>query len=116
MVTRIRKFLIWLVPLFTYVIIAITFYFIIQTGIRLWLLGVFLLTSLVALMAESALANLTKDKSFKGTLHKTCCKVLQDQNGPHLLILSVKYAALTTAGLVLTAIVTDLSNQTPTPS
>ena len=110
MTTRIRTFFIYLVPFLTYPLIALTFYFIIETGIHSQLLALFLLTSLIALIAESALANLTKDESFKGTLRKTYCKIVQDQNGPHLLILSVKYAALTTAGLTLAAIVTDLSN------
>ena len=106
MKTLIRTLLIYLGP----ILIALAIHFIIETGIHPRLLALFLLASLIALIAESALANLTKGEGFTGTLRKTCRKVVQDQNGPQLLILSVKYAALTTAGLILTAIVAGLSN------
>ena len=72
-------------------------------------LSLFLLGSLIGILAESGTRNLTKGGNIRATLKMTYLKTVRDDNGAELLLITIKWAAFSTAGIALATMVANLA-------
>ena len=72
----------------------------------------FLAGSLIGILAESSIRNLTKGGNIKATLKLTLLKTFRDDNGPELLLITIKWIGFSVAGIALAAMAANLTQTT----